>query len=181
MRPDDVSTRQELWKVLRARIHKSFVRAKICLQCARGRVDRREFKRWMKAAGDPRSAAARWRSLARSIAPALVWCITIGFAKAPLPQRELSADFEVQPAPDGSSIVWSLQFKTRQQYHLFLDTTAGGADCAKIRETIAPRLKLHHLAGCSAQERAVTKFGDDGIPFVGACAVAAHAVPVGGI
>jgi hypothetical protein len=46
---------------------------------------------------------------------------------------------------------------------------------------IAAGLKLHHIAGCSAQEKAVTKLGSDGIAFIGSCPVAAHAVPAGGI
>jgi hypothetical protein len=99
---------------------------------------------------------------------------------APTP-REVTANFEVQPSPDGSAIVWSLQFKTREAYHAVLETTADGADRAKIREMIAAGLKLHHIAGCSAQEKVVTKLGSEGIAFIGSCSVDAHAVPAGGI
>jgi hypothetical protein len=97
------------------------------------------------------------------------------------PSREFTVNFEVQPSSDGSSIVWSLQFKTREQYHAFLETTAEGAERAKIREMIAASLQLHHIVGCSAQEKAVTRLGYDGIAFIGSCPLAARAVPAGGI
>ena len=88
----------------------------------------------------------------------------------------------MQPSPDGQSIVWSLQFKSREQYHAFLETTADGADRTKVRELIAAGMRLHHIVGCSAYEDTVTKLGDDGVAFVGSCAVnPAHAIPAGGI
>lgn len=105
-----------------------------------------------------------------------MWCL-VSCAKISTPPREFTADFEVQPSPDGSSVVWSLQFKTREQYHAFLDTTADGAERAKVRELIAAGLQLHHIVGCSAQENAVTRLGDDGIAFIGSCPLAARAIP----
>ena len=75
-----------------------------------------------------------------------------------------------------------MQFKTREQYHAFIETTADGADRKAVRELIAAGLQLHHIVGCSAQEKAVTKLGDDGIAFVGSCTFdPAHATPAGGI
>jgi hypothetical protein len=135
-----------------------------------------------------RSAASNWRQRAQNLAPLLVvclWCLH-GCEKAPAregpPLPEFTANFEVQPAPDGQSIVWSLQFKSREQYHAFLESTANGAECAKIRELIAAGMQLHHIVGCSAQEKVVTKLGNDGIAFVGSCLVADHAAPaIGGI
>lgn len=52
------------------------------------------------------------------------------------PSREFTADFEVQPSQDGQSIVWSLQFKSRQQYHAFLETTADGC-ASRLRDIVA--------------------------------------------
>jgi hypothetical protein len=108
-----------------------------------------------------------------------------GCGKTParvIPSQEFTANFEVQPSPDGQSIVWSLQFKSREQYHAFLETTADGADRTKVRELIAAGMRVHHIVGCSAYEDTVTKLGDDGVAFVGSCAVnPAHAIPAGGI
>jgi hypothetical protein len=109
-----------------------------------------------------------------------LWCL-VGCAKVSTPApREYTVNFEVQPSPDGQSIVWSLQFKTREQYHTFLETTAEGAERAKVREMIAAGLQLHHIVGCSAHEKEVTKLGNDGVAFIGSCPVAAHATPAGG-
>ncbi len=165
----------------------AFVRAKVCIKCARAarrRRDSTEFERWLAAAKILRGRAAEFRAQARNVSAVLLcilWCL-VGCAKAPAPPpREFTVSFEVQPSPDGSSLVWSLQFKTREQYHAFLDTTAEGTDRAKIRELIAAGMQLHHIVGCSAHENEVTKLGSDGIAFVGSCPVAAHAVPAGGI
>jgi len=96
--------------------------------------------------------------------------------------REFTANFEVQPSPDGQGIVWTLQFRSRAEYHKFLDTTADGAERAKVREMIAAGLQLHHLPGCSAQEKAVKRLGNDGIAFIGSCeSNHAHATLAGGI
>lgn len=179
--------RQQLREIFHSRVHTSFVRARICLRCARvahRRGDTGEFQKWLSAARVLRSAAAGWRKRAQRISPVLICLLGFlnGCAKvAPPAPREVTANFEVQPSPDGSAIVWSLQFKTREAYHAVLETTAAGADRAKIREMIAAGLKLHHIAGCSAQEKAVTKLGSDGIAFIGSCPVVAHAVPAGGI
>ena len=75
-----------------------------------------------------------------------------------------------------------MQFNTREQYHAFIETTTDGADRKAVRELIAAGLQLHHIVGCIAQEKAVTKLGDDGIAFVGSCTLdPAHATPAGGI
>jgi hypothetical protein len=167
----------------------AFVRAKVCIKCARAarrRGDSTEFERWVAAAKLLRGRAAEFRAQARNVPAVLlciVWCL-VGCAKVSTPNapsREFTVNFEVQPSSDGSSIVWSLQFKTREQYHAFLETTAEGAERAKIREMIAASLQLHHIVGCSAQEKAVTRLGDDGIAFIGSCPLAARAVPAGGI
>jgi hypothetical protein len=165
----------------------AFVRAKVCIKCARAarrRGDSTEFERWVAAAMILRGRAAEFRAQARNVPAVLlciVWCL-VGCAKAPTPPpREFTVNFEVQPSRDGQGIVWSLQFKTREQYHAFLETTAEGAERAKVREMIAAGLQLHHIVGCSAQEKEVTKLGNDGIAFVGSCSMGAHAVPAGGI
>jgi hypothetical protein len=186
MQADDVVAHQTLRAILRSRVRESFTRAHRCLtyaRIARECGDRDKVQEWLESVLVFRTAAARWRKRAEKLAPVLMcllWCL-VGCAKAPLPPREFTANFEVQPSGDGSAIVWSLQFKTREQYHAFLETTAEGADRAKIRELIAAGMKLHHIVGCSAQETAVKKLGNDGIAFIGSCPGAAHAVLAGGI
>lgn len=145
-------------------------------------------REWLRALYFSRMALSQWRKRAERLAPMLVcvvWCITSGCAKAPaldVPSREVTTNFEVQPSPDGRSIVWSLQFKSRAEYHAFLETTADGAERAKIRELIAAGLKLHHIVGCRALEKEVTKLGDDGVAFIGSCeSNPAHAVLAAGI
>jgi hypothetical protein len=168
-------------------VAESFDRARHCLSLARVAQQAgncAEVRKWLRSVRVLRMAAAEWRNRAQRITPLILcalWCL-VGCAKAPTPPpREFTVNFEVQPSPDGSSIVWSLQFKTREQYHGFLDTTADGADRAKIREMIAAGFQLHHIVGCSTHEKEVTKLGSDGVAFVGSCPVAAHAVPAGGI
>ena len=169
-------------------VEDTFDRAWHCLSLARAAQQAGDFaqvRKWMWSVRVLRMAAAEWRKRAQRMAPlfiCLLWCL-VGCAKGPqLPRREFSANFEVQPSPDGSSIVWSLQFKTREQYHAFLDTTADGADRADVRELIGAGMRLHHIVGCSTQETTVMKLGSDGIAFVGSCPVAAHATPaLGGI
>jgi hypothetical protein len=143
---------------------------------------------WRRALYFGRMALAQWRKRAERLAPVLVclvWFIAGGCAKAPardVPLREFTTNFEVQPAPDGQSIVWSLQFRSRAQYHAFIESTQDGAERAKIRELIAAGMRLHHIVGCSAREKAVTKLDNDGIAFVGSCqSNPAHAMPAGGI
>lgn len=179
--------RRELQRTYRARVPGSFANARDCLTFAR--MARRDgdsvgFREWIWCARVLRMAAAKWRRRAQSIAPVLV-CLVLflhGCGKGPAPpQWEVTANFEVQPSPDGSAIVWSLQFKTRAAYHAMLETTADGAERAKIRELIAAGMQLHHIVGCNAHEEAVTKLGNDGIAFMGSCPAAAHAVPAGGI
>jgi hypothetical protein len=145
-----------------------------------------EVRKWMWSIRVLRLAAAEWRKRAQRLAPMLVcllvWCITSGCTKAPLPSRDVTAIFEVQPSPDGQGIVWTLQFHSRAEYHAFLESTADGAERAKVRELIAAGMQLHHIVGCSAQEKAVTKLGNDGVAFVGSCeSNHAHATPAGGI
>ena len=77
--------------------------------------------------------------------------------------------------------MWSPQFKTLEQYHAFLGTTAEGAENEKVHALIAAGMQLHGLVGCSIQEQGVRKLGDDGIAFVGSCPVATHAMQAGGI
>jgi hypothetical protein len=168
----------------------TFVRARHCLTLARAAHqagDCAQVRKWIWCARVLRMAAVESRKRAQRIAPVLVcalWCLT-GCGKTPaleVPERESTASFEVQASADGSSVVWSLQFKTLAQYHAFLDATADGADRAKIHELIAAGMRLHHIVGCSAEEKAVTKLGSDGIAFVGSCPVAAHAtLAIGGI
>lgn len=108
-----------------------------------------------------RKAAACWRRRAEKLTPMLIclmWCCVSGCAKVPPPPpREFTVSVEVQRTSDGSSIVWSRQFKTREQYRAFLETTADGAERAKVRELIAAGMQLHHIVGCSAHEQAVTR------------------------
>ena len=182
--------RRELHRIYRARVPDRFASARDCLtyaRMARRDGDSVRLRQWICCARVLRMAAAKWRQRAQSIAPVLL-CLALllhGCAKAPVhdaPVREFTTNFEVQPATDGQSIVWSLQFKSRKQYHAFLETTADGADRAKIRELIAAGLHLHHIVGCSPQERVVTKLGDDGVAFIGSCAMnPAQATPAGGI
>jgi hypothetical protein len=123
------------------------------------------------------SGRRRWASSPRFPALLLHVC-----GKAPPPsRRESSADFELQLSPDGQAIAWSLQFRSRAQYHAFLNTTPDGAERAKVRELIAAGMRLHHIVGCSTHGQAVTKLADDGLAFVGSCPVEAHATPAGGI
>jgi hypothetical protein len=180
--------RRELHRIYRARVPDSFASSRHCLtyaRIARRDGDSVELRKWIRCVRVLRMAAARWRQRARSIAPALIClvCFLHGCTKAPgrdAPSREFTVNFEVQPSPDGQSIVWSLQFKSREQYHAFLETTGDGADRAKVRELIAAGMQLHHIVGCNAHERTVMKLGDDGIAFVGSCAVnPAHATPAG--
>jgi len=142
-----------------------------------------EVRKWVWRVRVLRMTAAEWRNRAQRITPIILcalWSL-VGCGKVSTPPREFTASFEVQPSPDGSSIVWSLQFKSREQYHAFLDTTADGAERAKVRELVAAGMQLHHIIGCNTHEQAVTKLGNDGIAFVGSCPVQAHAVAAGGI
>lgn len=95
-------------------------------------------------------------------------CLLVACAKAPPPSQDFVANFEVQPSPVGKGVIWSLQFKSFQQYHNFIEGTPNGAERAKVREFIADGLRLHHLAGCSATEKVIQKRGN-GIAFVGSC------------
>jgi hypothetical protein len=88
---------------------------------------------------------------------------------------------EVQPAADGRSVVWTLQFRSREQHHRFIDATPDGAERAEVHKLIAAGMRLHHIVGCSPQETAVTKLGAGGVAFVGTCPVVAHAASAGGI
>jgi hypothetical protein len=185
--PDD---RQELHAIFRARVPDSFASARDCLTYAR--MARRDgdsvgLREWIWCARVLRMAAAKWRQRARSVAPVL-FCLALllhGCAKAPAhdaPDRAFTSTFVVKPSPDGSGVIWSLQFKTREQYHAFIETTADGADRKAVRELIAAGMQLHHIVGCSPQEKAVTKLGNDGIAFVGSCTLSsAHATSAGGI
>jgi hypothetical protein len=177
----------ELHTIFRSRVGDRFSHARRCLAYARQARqdgDSAEAQRWLYFVGVMRTAAARWRRRAQSVLPTLgcfVWLLH-GCAKAPLPSRELSADFEVQPAPDGRGIVWTLQFRSRAQYHALLESTADGDERQSVRKLIAAGLQLHRLVGCSAHEQAITKLGHDGIAFVGSCSLGAHATPaIGGI
>jgi hypothetical protein len=131
--------------------------------------------------GALRMAAAERRNGAQSITPVLVCllCCLIGCAKAP-PAREFSANFNIQAGDDGSTVIWSLEFSL-DQYHAMLDSTADGAERAKVRELVAAGLQTHHMVGCSPRERVVTRLSNGNIAFVGSCTVAARAVPAGGI
>ena len=171
-------------------VAESFDRARHCLGLARMAQQAgncAEARKWVWSVRVLRMAAAEWRKRAETLTPVLV-CIAMllqGCGKAPAhdaPLREFTTNFEVQPSADGQSVIWSLQFQSREQYHAFLETTADGADRAKVRELIAAGLQLHHIVGCSPQERAVSKLGDGGVAFIGSCPMnPAHAVPAGGI
>ena len=181
---------QELRAIFRSRVPGSFASARQCLafaRLARRDGDSVKLRKWMWCVRVLRMAAAEWRKRAETLTPVLV-CIAMllqGCGKAPAhdaPLREFTTNFEVQPSADGQSVIWSLQFQSREQYHAFLETTADGADRAKVRELIAAGLKLHHIVGCSPQERAVSKLGDGGVAFIGSCPMnPAHATPAGGI
>jgi hypothetical protein len=171
-------------------VEDTFSRARHCLSLARVAQQAghcAEVRKWMWSVRVLRIAAAEWRKRAERVAPVLICLVAFlhGCAKAPaldVPSREVTAHFEVQPSPDGRSIVWSLQFKSRDQYHAFIDSAANGAERAKVRELIAAGLQLHHIVGCSAREKEVTKLGNDGVAFIGSCGSnPAHATPTGGI
>lgn len=183
--------RQALREIFQAKVPDRFAGARDCLTYAR--MARRDgdsvgLRKWSWCARVLRMAAAKWRQRARSVAPVL-FCLALplhGCTKAPAhdaPDRAFTSTFVVKPSPDGSGVIWSLQFKTREQYHSFIETTADGADRAAVRELIAAGMQLHHIIGCSPQEKAVTKLGDDGIAFVGSCSTlnSAHATAAGGI
>lgn len=189
MQTDNVAN-QELQSIFRSRVHVSFVRARICLRCARlahGRRDTAEFQEWLHAARILRRAAAGWRKRLQGALPMLIGLMGLlnGCMKAPArdgPSQEVTANFEVQPSPDGRNIVWSLQFKSRAQYHALIESTVDGGERAKVRELIAAGMRLHHIVGCSVQEKTVTKLGSEGIAFVGSCGSnQAHATLAGGI
>ena len=122
---------RELREIYRSRVHERLRQARNCLAracVARQDGDSAGVLRWLTNAKVLRTAAARWRKRAEKLAPmlvCLVWCCLSGCAKAPaldVPSREVTANFEVQPSPDGQSIVWSLQFRSREQYHAFLES-----------------------------------------------------------
>jgi hypothetical protein len=180
----------ELRQIFAARVRSSFTTARICVayaRTARNEGATEELHAWMGRIRALRVAAKNWRRRAQSIAPVIVClvCFLHGCAKAPgqdVPSRGFTSTFVVKASPDGSGIIWSLQFKSRQQYHAFLDTTAEGADRSAVRELIEAGMRLHNIVGCSAHEDTVTKLGDDGVAFVGSCVTnLAHATPAGGI
>ncbi len=180
----------ELRAIFRARVPDSFEHARYCLTLARAAHqagDLAELRKWMWCVKAFRVAAAGWRKRAEKLTPVLL-CFALllhGCAKAPAhdaPDRAFTSTFVVKAAPDGSGVIWSLQFKTREQYHAFIETTADGADRTAVRELIAAGMRLHHIVGCSPQEKTVTKLGEYGIAFVGSCEMnPAHATPAGGI
>ena len=166
---------QQLRAHYTAIVAETFDRARDCLGLARVAQqagDCAQVRKWMWSVRVLRLAASEWRKKAQQLAPmlvCLVWCL--GCTKAPAPPQEFTANFDVQPNADGSGIVWSLQFKTRDEYHKFIETTPDGAERESVRELIAAGMQLHNLVGCSAHEQAVTKLGSDGIAFVGSCAL----------
>ncbi|MBS0418018.1 MAG: hypothetical protein JSR66_09915 [Proteobacteria bacterium] len=180
---DQSDAYEELRAIFRQRVGQSFERARCCLLFARmARYDGNgvAVQEWLSSVRVFRDAAARWRRKARRMASVLlcfVWCL-VGCAKAP--PREFSAHFDVEPAGDGQTIVWSLQFSL-DQYHVMLDSTADGTEHAKVRALIAAGLEMHHIVGCSAREKAVTKLGNGNIVFIGSCSLGARAVSAGSI
>ena len=89
-----------------------------------------------------------------------------GCDKAPL--RDFTAEFDVQPAPDGRSVVWCLHF-SEQQYHAMLELTRDGAETVKVRALIAEGLSMHHLSGCEPREQTVSRLQNGDIAFIGHC------------
>ena len=174
---------QQLRAHYAAIVAESFDRARHCLGLARVAQqagDCAQVRKWMWSVRVLRLAASEWRKKAQQLAPmlvCLVWCL--GCAKAPRPPREFTANFDVQPSQDGQSIIWTLHF-TVPDYHAMLETTANGAERAKVRELVADGMRFHHITGCSAVEQAVTRLSDGEIAFMGSCS-SAHAVPAGGI
>lgn len=184
--------RQELHAIFLSRVPDRFARARSCLACARiarQDGDSAAIVMWLRNVQVLRTAAARWRRRAEKLAPVLiclVWCITSGCAKEPAyepPRRQFAFNFEVRPLPHSQGMEWVLQFKTRDDYHAFLENTPDGADRAEVRKLIAAGLQRHHIVGCSTQEKAVEKLGNDGIAFVGSCGSnhPAHTTLVGGV
>jgi hypothetical protein len=175
---------QQLRATYAAIVAESFDRARHCLGLARVAQqagDCAQVRKWMWSVRVLRLAASEWRKKAQQLAPmlvCLVWCL--GCAKAPPPPQEFTANFDVQPGPDGRSVVWSLHF-TVPQYHAMLESTVNGGEGAKIHELIAAGLRSNHIAGCSSSSQAATKLANGEIAFVGSCDLGAHAVPAGGI
>lgn len=108
--------------------------------------------------------------------PCLVVCS--GCDKAP--PRDLTARFDVQPAPDGRSVVWCLHF-SEEQYHAMLEVTRDGAEVAKVRALIAAGLSMHHLSGCVPREQTVSRLKNGDIAFVGRCSPTAQRALIGAI
>lgn len=102
---------RELREIFHSRVSASFEQARRWLQyarCARGAGHREDLAEFLDGVRVYRSAAARWRRRAASVAPLLVCLIAClgGCAKTP---TELT--FAVHHAKDGS-VVWELEMPT---------------------------------------------------------------------
>ena len=100
---------------------------------------------------------------------ATLLCLVVCSGCDKAPPRDFTAKFDLQPAPDGRSVVWCLHF-SEEQYHAMLEVTRDGAEAAKVRALIAAGLSMHHLSDCEPREQTVTKLENGDIAFVGHCA-----------
>jgi uncharacterized ubiquitin-like protein YukD len=82
----------------------------------------------------------------------------------------MATSFDVQPAPDGRSVVWYLHF-SKEQYHAMLEVTRDGDGTPKVRALIAAGLSMHHLSGCEPREQTVIRLQNGDIAFVGHCSL----------
>jgi hypothetical protein len=179
---------EELREIFRSRVGQNFAKARDCLGYARaariqGAAD--EVAKWMRCVRVLRLAAALWRQRAQHIAPVLLcflWCLA-GCGKSPI--RDVSCDFDVQRAPDGGGVLWTLKF-SREEYHALLDSVPENVDInsqvhSKVRELIVAGLQTNGLVGCRAEARNIAKLVDGSFVFLGSCDVSTHSVAAGGI
>jgi hypothetical protein len=181
--------RQELREIFRSRVGQSFAKARDCLGYARvARIQgaAEEATKWMQYVRVLRLAAALWRQRAQHIAPVLLcflWCLA-GCGKSSM--RDVSCDFDVQPAPDGRGVLWTLKF-SREEYDALLDSVPENVDInsqvhSKVRELIAAGLQTNGLVGCRAEAKNIAKLVDGSFVFLGSCGdVSAHSIAAGGI
>jgi len=181
MRTEDFELRLQQHYTANAR--EPFIRARPCPSQAHDASWSRhgvEFGKRVRTFLTVPTATATWRNRARQLTPAmacLLLCLSGCSKQAP---REFSVRFEIEPTDQGRGIMWSLRFTT-QEYHRMIEATDHFSEGAKVHELVAAGFKLHHIVGCSTQEKSVIKLDDGSIAFIGACTVAPHGNPAGAI
>ena len=177
---------QDLRAIYRSRVRDAFGRARACLthaRLARQVGDHDSYCKLLLCVAAFRLSAARWRKRAARATPVFLLCLLscLGCTKAPT--RELTVDFNTQPASDGSGVLWSLRF-SREEYHSFLDSIPDHGDINslahhKVKELITAGFRDNDLSGCQSNY-VVAKLADGSVAFIGECP-AAHATLAGGI